>query len=587
MASRFWVGGSGNWDAVTTTHWSASTGGSGGASVPTTSDTVTLDANSGSATVTITATANCSTFTSSSALNTLAPGANTINVAGGGATVWNWTGGNFTNGSSNIVLTGAGSTLASTTFTGGGKTYDTVTFSGGFARATIAGGNTFANLSLTATNTTTNVVFISATQIITGTLTLNGNSVINRLTIRSNTLGTTRTLTCTNLPTTNGFVDIIDITAGGAAGAWSNTGFGVLNATSITGASPVTTYYVGGTGNSNDATKYSSSNGGSANTQRAPLLQDTAIYNANSGAGALTWLSRNVGSVDFSNTALTSITYTGAFADTLFAGDFILSPSVAFTCSGSFADIVTFTGRGSQTLTTAGTTFVTSVFGVNTTGTYTLGSSLTTTSTFSLTLGTFTTNNNTVSVNAWTQTAGTLNLGSSTVNITGTTAGSTIWSMAGTLNAGTSNIFWQNTTASNTTFSGGGKTYNNLIISPTGAGFANISGSNTFNSLTMLSPGTKTVRHTAGTTTTLLTDAYLQGTEGNLITIVSTTAASAFTVTSSVTIHTDFIALQDSTAAGTGNPFYAGSRSTNTSGNTNWNFTDYTHTYDGQMMGMG
>jgi hypothetical protein len=54
MANRFWVGGTGNWDAATTTHWSATTGGAGGASVPTTTDDVFFNANSGAGTVTVT-----------------------------------------------------------------------------------------------------------------------------------------------------------------------------------------------------------------------------------------------------------------------------------------------------------------------------------------------------------------------------------------------------------------------------------------------------------------------------------------------------------------------------------------------------
>lgn len=60
MANRFWIGGSGNWDASTTTHWSSTTGGAGGASVPTSADNVFVDANSGtSPTITVTATASC------------------------------------------------------------------------------------------------------------------------------------------------------------------------------------------------------------------------------------------------------------------------------------------------------------------------------------------------------------------------------------------------------------------------------------------------------------------------------------------------------------------------------------------------
>ena len=45
MANRYWVGGSGAWDNTNTTNWSASSGGSGGASVPTSTDNVFFDSN--------------------------------------------------------------------------------------------------------------------------------------------------------------------------------------------------------------------------------------------------------------------------------------------------------------------------------------------------------------------------------------------------------------------------------------------------------------------------------------------------------------------------------------------------------------
>jgi len=47
MANRYWVGGTGNWDD--TAHWSAVSGGAGGASVPADGDSVYIDANSNSA----------------------------------------------------------------------------------------------------------------------------------------------------------------------------------------------------------------------------------------------------------------------------------------------------------------------------------------------------------------------------------------------------------------------------------------------------------------------------------------------------------------------------------------------------------
>lgn len=47
MATRYWVGGSGTWDASTTTNWSATSGGAGGASAPTSTDDVVIDTSSG------------------------------------------------------------------------------------------------------------------------------------------------------------------------------------------------------------------------------------------------------------------------------------------------------------------------------------------------------------------------------------------------------------------------------------------------------------------------------------------------------------------------------------------------------------
>lgn len=52
MANRYWVGGTASWDGTAGTKWSATSGGAGGASVPTSADDVFLDANS-TGTVTI------------------------------------------------------------------------------------------------------------------------------------------------------------------------------------------------------------------------------------------------------------------------------------------------------------------------------------------------------------------------------------------------------------------------------------------------------------------------------------------------------------------------------------------------------
>jgi hypothetical protein len=54
MADRYWVGGAGTWDATTTTNWSATSGGAGGASAPTSADNVIFDSLSNATLYTVT-----------------------------------------------------------------------------------------------------------------------------------------------------------------------------------------------------------------------------------------------------------------------------------------------------------------------------------------------------------------------------------------------------------------------------------------------------------------------------------------------------------------------------------------------------
>lgn len=80
MANRYWVGGTGSWDA-TTTHWSASSGGASGASVPTLSDDVFFDTLSNATlyTVTLTTAPVCRSVTVG------APATGAVTVAGSAA----------------------------------------------------------------------------------------------------------------------------------------------------------------------------------------------------------------------------------------------------------------------------------------------------------------------------------------------------------------------------------------------------------------------------------------------------------------------------------------------------------------------
>jgi hypothetical protein len=68
MASLFWVGGTTTWNGTAGTKWATSSGGAGGAAVPTAADDVFFDASSGAANVTLSTTSvarsiNCTGFT--------------------------------------------------------------------------------------------------------------------------------------------------------------------------------------------------------------------------------------------------------------------------------------------------------------------------------------------------------------------------------------------------------------------------------------------------------------------------------------------------------------------------------------------
>lgn len=157
MAARFWVGGTGTWDAATTTNWASSSGGAGGQSVPGASDDVTFDSSSGGGTVTVDfgglITINSLTMTTFTGTLDFATNNNSLTMAGsfgasGAATrTLNLGSGTFTitGNTSNWDTSGSGLTLDAGTstiamaatggttdrrFFAGGKTYSTITVAG-------------------------------------------------------------------------------------------------------------------------------------------------------------------------------------------------------------------------------------------------------------------------------------------------------------------------------------------------------------------------------------------------------------------------------------------------------------------------
>jgi hypothetical protein len=137
MATRYWVGGSGTWDATTTTNWSATSGGGGGASAPTSADDVVFNSSSGAApTVTMGTNAVCAAFTAT------APTSGTLTLAFSTTGNLNFSG-NWSNPSTLFAVTGAGGTgisyvgSASSTFTTNGISFPTTVIVNGTGTLTL------------------------------------------------------------------------------------------------------------------------------------------------------------------------------------------------------------------------------------------------------------------------------------------------------------------------------------------------------------------------------------------------------------------------------------------------------------------
>ncbi|MGX9145932.1 hypothetical protein [Mesorhizobium sp. 128a] len=252
-ASRFWVGGSGAWDASTTTHWAAVTNGAGGQTVPGSADTVTLDGSSGGGTVTVNTTVTvqsiaCGAFTgtldfsannnnvtlsaSNNAFNASGTGTRTINIGNG---TWNFTGtGTGTAWSlattTNLTFNANGSTIRfsgvlgavsnTRTFTGGGLTYNALQIdaqaNGGVTA--FASANTFASVTAAGLN----VLELQTTQTI-ATLALNGTASAP-IFVRSSSDGAARTISVASNAPTMTYCAFRDFTgAGGASFVASNS----------------------------------------------------------------------------------------------------------------------------------------------------------------------------------------------------------------------------------------------------------------------------------------------------------------------------------------------------------------------------
>lgn len=213
----------------------------------------------------------------------------------------------------------------------------------------------------------------------------------------------------------------------------------------------------------------------------------------------------------------------------------------------------------------------------NGTGKWKLASAVTLLDGIQVTKGTFNSGAQTITTPTFTGSSSntrTITLDGSTIGLTRTS--STVWNMETTtgltFSATGSTIKILDTGASNKTFTGGGLTYGTLYVEGGGAGIINIglAASNTFQKLEIKAP--KTVKFGAGKTQTV-SEWNATGSAGNLITIESNEAGTKWILKKTTgTVSSDYLSLKDSKAEG-GVSFFAGTHSTNVSGNEGWTFT--------------
>ena len=163
---------------------------------------------------------------------------------------------------------------------------------------------------------------------------------------------------------------------------------------------------------------------------------------------------------------------------------------------------------------------------------------------------------------------------SSTYNIAITNVGSTYSPISPAFTTGSpsitcTGIIINMSSATAKTFVGGGGNYS--VLNQGGAGILSITGTNTFDNITN-SVQPATVTFPSSITTTVRTFG-LSGVAGSLLTINSSSAGTAATLSkSSGIVYGNYLSIQDSTATG-GATWYAGPTSTSVSNNTGWIFT--------------
>jgi len=537
-SGRYWVGGTGTWNTGTTTNWSQTSGGVGGAKVPTANDPVFFD-QAGTYTVTMTGALTCYNLTVSAGTVTFATGTTpTLAVSGSmsliAGTVWNSTGTttfNSTRTAGETITTNGTALNGSVTFNGVGGAWSlTSALTTGATQTTTL---TNGALSLNGYDLTTGI--FSSTNANTRSIAFGANYII--------LAHTTAAQTVLSMATATGFTYTSSGTFGSGTGCFQATmsttrtfTFGTASASGTAANAPIL-YLVSGASvpTITSGSWFREIDFGTTAFTIAATNLNLSSLKSNLSTSVLTALTATMvgtGSIR-TNTSIGPLVINTSAITTTLAGTTLCTTAAltlgtldlagnTLTCSS------TFTYNGGSLLTASGvlncTTFTINGPAFNfTTGTITPSTS------FVLTSGSFTLNGGTLSpVPTFTHTAGTVTFNSSySLTVTGTytlTAGVLTLADGVTLTTG---IFSSNN--SNTrSIAFGSASAGNINLTHTTAATV-VLAMTTVTGFSYTGPGGFTVADMANTRT--LTFGTTGGSTANAVNVTFTTGASVATLT--------------------------------------------------------
>lgn len=470
----------------------------------------------------------------------------------------------------------------------------TVTLTGSVSRI-LSGGSTVTFTSLTKTGTAnkTDRLILAADIAVTGTLTINGNSSINRILVQSETLGTAVTITNTNdiVATNCDFRDIaitnatdLSASAGGSGDCGGNTGITFTTADDWYFKETTNNGTAGRYNFSEYTNWYTATNGGGSQmgATLVPLPQDSCFYDTNSFSATIDRITVDLPRIpknDFTGVTET-LTFGISQTATAIYGSLIFVNNMDWFNS-STSNRFGFEGRGTSLYTNADSTYFSGYIDLNMFGgTLQITDSISVGSAdgargITLNYGTLdcNTNNPTITCAAFNSSNSntrTLTMGSGTWTITSSWNIGTTTNLTG-FNANTSTILWGTATSTTArTFDGGGLSYNNLSIvaNTTGTQVMTLTGSNTFNAFTINAP--KTVKFTAGTTQ-YVNSFVIVNDAANIVNLQSTVTDTIATISdlNGGTNVNDYLDVLD-IVANEANTFYYGANGSADAESTNW-----------------